>query len=178
MSIGIINWFGGVNKRTGRANDFGFLTTIEPEYGEELYFNQKNVLTEEQHLLEPEVYIQFEVITSDSGRKQANNVKPISHVGIVDWFNHGRGYINVENIPDVRIETSQSLKSRDVVFFFLKRNLAYKKDEAISLQKVDTSNDNKVIIENVLIVNYLLYTNHLLSIMRLNCLKTNPLNLF
>ncbi len=52
MSVGTINWFGGVNKKTGRTNDFGFITTIEPEYGEELYFNQKNVLTEEQCLLD------------------------------------------------------------------------------------------------------------------------------
>ncbi|WP_019503250.1 hypothetical protein [Pleurocapsa sp. PCC 7319] len=147
MNVGIVNWFGGVNKKTGKANDFGFLTTIEPEYGEELYFNQKSVLTEEQHLLESGVYIQFEIIVSNNGRKKANNVKPISHVGIVDWFKNGRGYINSENIPDVRIETSQSLKSGDIVFFFRKRNLVYKKDEAISLKKVEITNEDETIIE-------------------------------
>lgn len=147
MDVGIVNWFGGVNKKTGKANNFGFLTIVKPEYGEQLYFNRKNVLTEEQHLLDSGVYVQFKIITDESGRKQATGVKPIAYVGIIDWFNNGRGYINCENISDVRIETSQSVKSGDVVFFFRKYNSVYRKNEAISPQIVETSSKNKLIIE-------------------------------
>ena len=147
MGVGTINWFGGVNKKTGRANDFGFITTIEPEHTEELYFNQKNTLAEEQCLLDSGVYVQYEIITDKKGRKQATNVKPIPYVGIVDWFNHGRGYINCENTPDVRIETSQNLISGDVVVFFRKRNPVYKNDGTVLPRKVNTSDNDRLIIE-------------------------------
>ena len=93
------------------------------------------------------MYVQYETITDKRGRKQATKVQPIPYVGIVDWFNHGRGYINCENTPDVRIETSQNLTSGDVVFFFRKRNPVYKNDGTVLPRKVNTSDNDSLILK-------------------------------
>lgn len=148
MNIGIVKWFGGI-KKTGEVNNFGFLTMIKPKYGEDLYFNRNSVLTEEQHLFESGIYVQFdEIITDNQGRKEATNVKLIRDVGIVDWLRDGREYINYSNLPILRIKTSESFTPGDVVFF-LKRNLINSKNEPELLQIICTLYKGKLTITKI-----------------------------
>lgn len=147
MAIGRVDWFGGLNKQTGKVNNFGFLTPIGEDVAEGVYVDRQDVPLELQPLLEPGIYVQFEIVTDPRGRNRAVGIELISLIGIVDWYDKGRGYITCEGRPDVRVETSESLQSGDIVFFHLRYKLKYRKDEAALGQKVNTSTEDKITIE-------------------------------
>jgi cold shock CspA family protein len=147
MVLGIVNWFGGLNQQTGRINNFGFLNAIAENADEGIYISRDDVPQQFQDLLESGVYVEFEIITDRRNRHRAVDLKLVSLVGIVDWYNNGRGYISCEGRNDVRVEKSSNLQAGDLVFFYLKYNPKTRKDNAILVQKVNGLTKDRIIIE-------------------------------
>jgi cold shock CspA family protein len=103
MVIGRIDWFGGLNKKTGRVNNFGFIIPNGESADEGIYVARNDVPLQWQTLLEPGVYVQFEIVTDRSEKKRAVNIELVSDVGLINWFDKGRGYITCENRSDLRV---------------------------------------------------------------------------
>ncbi|WP_206756564.1 cold shock domain-containing protein [Oscillatoria sp. FACHB-1406] len=147
MNIGKIDWFGGINNKTGQVNNFGFIKPRENEGSEGIYLNRKNVPPELQARLEPGLYVEFELYEDDLGRKAAILLDLVYCVGVVSWYKDGRGYINCENRPDVRVLDAEYLRKDDIVFFSLKHNAKLNKDEAVLVKKILPSEEDRFIIE-------------------------------
>ncbi|GIU01796.1 hypothetical protein [Shewanella morhuae] len=67
-SIGVVNWFGGENRQTGKVNNFGFISSY---LSEDFYVN-KNDLTN-GNLVEGQ-FVLFEEQQQKNGKKSATNV--------------------------------------------------------------------------------------------------------
>jgi cold shock CspA family protein len=147
MVLGRIDWFGGLNKKTGRVNNFGFIIP-NGEYADEgIYVARNDVPLQWQTLLEPGVYVQFEIVTDRSGKKRAVNIELVSDVGLINWFDKGRGYITCENRSDLRVEASEIFQSGDVVFFYIKYSEKHRKEQAILVKKVNPLTKNEILIK-------------------------------
>ncbi|OWY65057.1 hypothetical protein B7486_43955 [cyanobacterium TDX16] len=147
MVIGKVSWFGGLNKKTGKVNNIGYLTPIGEDLTQDICVYRKDVPSQLQAILEPGVYVQFEIVIDRNDKKRAINIELVPLVGIINWFDMGRGYITCEDRSDVRVEASENFQSGEVVFFYLKHNSKSKRDEAILVQKVNRSTEARIIIE-------------------------------
>lgn len=83
VSFGIIKWFGGINNKTGRKNDFGFLQSLS---GEEIFVHQ-NSLASKCVPRENDVFV-YEVETRN-GKSRAINAHQLekSATSILTVFN-------------------------------------------------------------------------------------------
>ncbi|MDJ0580411.1 hypothetical protein [Crocosphaera sp.] len=140
MVTGKIKWFGGFNKKTEKKNNFGFIELIENENSDDIRVRRKHVPENLQTLFEEDrnkgegIYIEFDLDESN----HAINIKLLTLVGIIEWFNDGRGYIKCEGNSDVRINSdNQFYAANTIVFFGIRYNFKYKKNEAILAQRVD-----------------------------------------
>jgi cold shock CspA family protein len=150
MTIGKINWFGGFNNKTGKINQYGFITVLENDKQKDIHFAAKDVSVDLHPLLQAGTYVECEVMQNEKGRESAFNIKLTSAVGIINWYEDGRGYITCEDRPDIRLESREFLYAGDIIFFYIKYNPKYDKDEAYHPQKVNKSTNNQTIIEKCL----------------------------
>lgn len=151
MSIGRIDWFGGLSEKTGKVNRFGFIIPINENSDEKIYVNEKDVPQQIQSLLERDIYVRFEII-SDASEKRAVGIKLVSAVGVISHFNRRKGIVNYENCSDIPIRLLENLQIGDIqigdiVSFYLKYNSKLKRDEAILYEKINTSTEDKFIIK-------------------------------
>lgn len=146
MVLGRVSWFGGLNKKTGKANNFGFLDVLNETDREGIYVSRKNVPFDIQPLLESGVDVAFDIIENDKGEKSAINVKMPLLVGTIAWFSNGRGYIKCPTFDDVRVETSENFHPGDIVSFHIKHNAKYGRTEAVIARRVERSTQDSALI--------------------------------
>ena len=148
MAIGRIKWFGGLNNQAQKINNYGFIIPIAYENTDKIFVH-RNDIKGHVHDLEGKngegIYVQFEIETGSKGQ-YAVNVDVLFFVGIVDWFDEGRGYIKCEGRPDVRFTSSEFFDSGDILRFGLRYNSKRNKDEAILVQRIINLAEDKEII--------------------------------
>jgi cold shock CspA family protein len=86
MAIGRIDWFGGFNKKKGKENNYGFIIPIDEDNAEGIYVNKQDVPLELHTHLKPGIYVHFEIITDDWGKKRAVDVELISLNEAIKFF--------------------------------------------------------------------------------------------
>ena len=149
MFVGKIKWFGGRNNKTKKINNLGYILTLEGK-NEDIRVYRNNIPVHLQDFLESQngkgVYVQFEIETG-SQRKYAINVDLLTSVGIVKWFDRGRGCIKRNLLPDLRFTSNDSFNSKDILHFGLRYNPKHNQDEAILVQKVNNFTENQEIIQ-------------------------------
>lgn len=150
MVIGRLKWFGGLNNQTGKINNFGFISLLEHNDSPEIYVNRKNINNQIEHLLEDRhnegVYLEFD-IDENNKKLEAINVNLFTLVGMIEWFKDGRGYIKCQGRSDVRITSNEQILAQDILYFGLRYNSKFQRDEAILIQKVNSETDDLEIIE-------------------------------
>jgi cold shock CspA family protein len=157
MPTGRINWFGGLNTKTNKLNNYGFIEPTNSDLQENIFVNRIDISQELQEIIEGKngegVYVEFEIREDIQAKKRAVNLKLYELLGIVEWFNEGRGYVQCENRPDVRISSNNlmenqqnNINSGDIVLFVLRYNNRYQKDEGFLVRKIDKNNQEEEII--------------------------------
>ncbi|MBD2438378.1 hypothetical protein [Nostoc sp. FACHB-110] len=139
MVIGKIDWFGGINNKNQKVNNYGFIIPIENNNSEEgIYVHRDDVPQDLQELIEGSkgkgVYVQFDI---DTERQRAINVELKTCIGIVDTVKKGRGYIKCEGYSDINFISNEVINLGDIVYFGIRHNYKYKDLNTINLQKVD-----------------------------------------
>ena len=77
ISISKVNWFGGINRNTGKINNFGFISSY---LAEDFYVHKDDIVN--RNLLEDQFVI-FEEQKQKNGKKSAKNVQilfPLFHL--------------------------------------------------------------------------------------------------
>jgi len=150
MLISRIKWFGGLNNQTKKINNYGFILPLEGEDNEKIFVHRNDIPVHLQDSLEGKkgegVYVQFEIETGSNG-KYAVNVDLLTFVGIVKWFDRGRGHIKRDLHPNIRFTSYESFDSGDILHFGLRYNSQLNQDEGILVQKVNNFTDNQKIIQ-------------------------------
>jgi cold shock CspA family protein len=145
-----MQWFGGLNNQTKKINNYGFILAFDGEENETIFVHRNNIPVHLQDFLESKnregVYVQFEIEPTSKG-KSAVNVDLLTFVGIVKWFDRGRGHIKRDLIPDVRFTSNESFNSKDILHFGIRYNSQIEQDEAILVQKVNNFTENQEIIQ-------------------------------
>lgn len=157
MPIGRIKWFGGLNNKTKKKNNFGFIQLINSDIEQDIRVQRTDVSQEIQEIIEGRegegIYIEFEITEDRQGRERAVNVKLLELLGVIEWFKDGRGYAKCENRPDMRISSDNfidnqqsKINSDDLVLFAIRYNSYYKKDESFLIRKIDINTEDVEII--------------------------------
>jgi len=147
MALGRVNWFGGLNKKTGQVNNFGFLDSINDAHQSGIYVSKRNVPSHIQPLLEPGTYVEFDIREDERGEKYADNVEMVLLVGTIDWFENGRGYVKCDGYDDIRVESLEDFQPSSILSFYIRYNSRFNKNEAFLPRKVDYSTKDKAVIE-------------------------------
>lgn len=157
MPTGRIKWFGGLNTKTNKPNNYGFIQPANSDLEENIFVNRTDIDQELQRIIEGRngegVYVEFEIREDRQGRKRAVNLKLHELLGVVEWFKEGRGYAQCENRPDVRISSNDlienqqdNINSEDILLFAVRYNSRYQKDEGFLIKKIDKNIENQEII--------------------------------
>lgn len=75
LRVGTIKWFGGLNSKTGKSNDFGFIDW----WGEEIFFHRSQVISAVEGL-KPDVSVVFRRTSGRGERPVALRVRIISEI--------------------------------------------------------------------------------------------------
>ncbi|MBD2446433.1 hypothetical protein H6G76_04510 [Nostoc sp. FACHB-152] len=141
MVIGKIDWFGGINNKNQKVNNYGFIIPIENNNPEEgIYVHRDDVPKYLQELIEGSkgkgVYVQFDI---DTERQRAINVELKTCIGIVDTVKRGRGYIKCEGYSDINFISNEVINLGDIVYFGIRQHYKYNDLNTINLQKIDNN---------------------------------------
>lgn len=75
LRVGTIKWFGGLNSKTGKLNDFGFIES----WGEDIFFHQTQV-TSTIEKLAPGSWVTFQLARGRGDRLAAQQVQILSEI--------------------------------------------------------------------------------------------------
>lgn len=150
MVIGKIDWFGGLNRKTNKINNFGFIVPHSGDDSEKFFVHRNDIPTTLQDILEGKngegVYVQFDIETGSKG-KQATNIKLLTYIGITGLVKRGRVCITCEDHYPVYFTSYEKVCFGEILHFGIRYNPSLKVDEAILVKKFNKLNSERELVE-------------------------------
>jgi hypothetical protein len=168
MIIGKIDWFGDFVKQRNKV-DFGFITPLDGEHTKNIRVERDDVSIDVQAVIEGRegkgIYVEFDI---DIIRNRAINVKLVTFVGFIEWFDRGICRIDCDDNSIIYFRSIKKLKVGELFSFTYKANNQEKIPIVIGSVNVENINDIGVIEKCAKSKNYSIFrkfiTKYLLSV--------------